>query len=61
MLELSENRLSDYSQFNTEFLSKENDVDMAKVLTDLSMQQTVMNSALKTAAKIIPPTLVDFL
>lgn len=61
MLELSENRLSDYSQFNTEFLSKENDVDIAKVLTDLSMQQTVMNSALKTAAKIIPPTLVDFL
>ncbi|MGM0642050.1 MAG: flagellar hook-associated protein FlgL [Thermotogota bacterium] len=61
LLELSENRMEDFEQFNTEFLSKESDADLAKVLTDLSMQQVVMQSALKTTAKIIPPTLVDFL
>jgi len=61
LLELSANRMEDFEQFNTEFLSKESDADLAKVLTDLSMQQVVMQSALKTTAKIIPPTLVDFL
>lgn len=61
LLELSESRMEDFEQFNTEFLSKESDADLAKVLTDLSMQQVVMQSALKTTAKIIPPTLVDFL
>jgi len=61
LLELSESRMEDFEQFNTEFLSKESDADLAKVLTDLSMQQIVMQSALKTTAKIIPPTLVDFL
>lgn len=61
LLELASNRLEDFKLFTTDFLSKEADVDMAEVMMDLAMQQSVLQSALKTSAQIIPPTLVDFL
>jgi len=44
-----------------ELLSKLNDVDMAKLVIDLEMQSNVYEAALSTAAKIIQPSLVNFL
>ncbi|BAF60292.1 flagellin and related hook-associated proteins [Pelotomaculum thermopropionicum SI] len=42
-------------------LSKLNDVDLAKVVTDFSMQENVYQAALSTGARIILPSLVNFL
>lgn len=61
MLELSKSRMEDFNQFTTAYLSKEADVDVTKALTDLKMQDMVLQSALKTTAQIVPPTLVDFM
>ncbi|BBE30448.1 flagellar hook-associated protein 3 [Tepiditoga spiralis] len=61
MLELSKTRMEDFNQFTTAYLSKESDADITKVLTDLKMQNMVLQSALKTTAQIVPPTLVDFM
>jgi len=37
------------------------DVDMAKALSDLATSQTTFQAALGAAAKVLPPTLLDFL
>ena len=54
-------RIDDLQVFNTEYLSKEQDADLTKVLTDLSMQQSVLNAALKSASAKDTKTLVDFI
>ncbi|ACJ75021.1 flagellar hook-associated protein 3 [Thermosipho africanus TCF52B] len=59
-LELVSSRLTDIDTFMTEYLSKEQDADLTKVLTDLSMQQSVLQAALKSAAQVLQKTLVDF-
>jgi flagellar hook-associated protein 3 FlgL len=41
--------------------SKVEDVDMAKALSDLATSQTTFQAALGAAAKVLPPTLLDFL
>lgn len=60
MVEMVSKRIDDLKLFNTEYLSKEQDADLTKVLTDLSMQQAVLQAALKSAAMAIQKTLVDF-
>uniref|UniRef100_A0A7C4CE21 Flagellar hook-associated protein 3 n=1 Tax=Fervidobacterium thailandense TaxID=1008305 RepID=A0A7C4CE21_9BACT len=60
MVEMVSSRLEDLKLFNTEYLSKEQDADLTKVLTSLSMQQSVLEAALKSAAMAIQKTLVDF-
>ena len=41
--------------------SKLNDVDLAKIVTDFKMQENVYHAALNVGARIILPSLVDFL
>jgi flagellar hook-associated protein 3 FlgL len=56
-----------WERLNTEIpnvameLARENSVDMATAATDLGMMDFAHRAALQTAAKIIPPTLLDFL
>jgi flagellar hook-associated protein 3 FlgL len=61
MLEMIDNRLEDLNSFITEYLSKETDADITEVVAQLSMDQAVLQAALKSSAKVITPTLVDFL
>ena len=42
-------------------LSEVEDVDLAKTITDLQLQQVAYQSALAAGAKMIQPSLVDFL
>ncbi len=45
----------------TELLSNTEDLDFAGAVMDLTAQQNVYNAALQTGAKVIQPTLLDFL
>ncbi|MBC7335470.1 MAG: flagellar hook-associated protein FlgL, partial [Clostridia bacterium] len=45
----------------TELLSRLEDVDLAKISMEYSIQQYVYQAALATGAKVIQPSLVDFL
>jgi len=45
----------------TSMLARETGVDMADAITDLKMAQFAHQASLQTAAKILPPTLLDFL
>lgn len=60
-LELQENRLESTRTNYTELLSKTQDADMAEVIMDLKMQENVYRASLAAGARIILPTLVDFL
>ncbi|MGC9669221.1 flagellar hook-associated protein FlgL [Planosporangium sp. 12N6] len=42
-------------------LSDVEDIDLPKTLTDLSLQQTAYQAALAAAARVVQPSLVDFL
>ncbi|MEH7335182.1 flagellar hook-associated protein FlgL [Neobacillus drentensis] len=60
-LEMMINRL-DQTELSTKgMLTKTEDADLAKVITNFTTQQTVLNAALSSGAKAIQPTLVDFL
>jgi len=61
MLEMINSRMEDLDSFITEYLSQETDADITEVVAQLSMDQAVLQSALKSSAKVITPTLVDFL
>lgn len=61
MLDMISSRMEDLDSFITEYLSKETDADITEVVSQLSMDQAVLQSALKSSAKVITPTLVDFL
>jgi flagellar hook-associated protein 3 FlgL len=54
-------RLDDTLDITTAFLSKTEDADLPKALTDLSMQQTALQSALRGGATLIQQSLMDFL
>jgi flagellar hook-associated protein 3 FlgL len=60
-LETATLRLRELEETSTEDLSKVEDADMAKTLTDFSLQQAVYQSALKTGASIVQNSLLDFL
>jgi flagellar hook-associated protein 3 FlgL len=60
-LETAQLRLRELEETSTESLSKIEDADMAKTLTDFSLQQAVYQSALKTGANIVQNSLLDFL
>lgn len=61
LLDMTSNRMEEFNIFSTEFLSNEADADIAQVIMDLSIQQSVLQAALQAAGNIIPPTLADFL
>jgi flagellar hook-associated protein 3 FlgL len=60
-LETANSRLQELEQSTTQMLSNTEDADMAKTLVDFSTQQAVYQSALKSGAQIIQPSLMDFL
>ncbi len=59
-LELVGKRINDLNLFLTEYLSKEQDADLAEVTTKLAMQNAVLEAALKSASMVLGKTLVDF-
>ena len=60
-LETAVLRLRELEEASTNNLTKVEGADMAKTLTDFSLQQAVYQSALKTGANIVQSSLLDFL
>ncbi|WP_307892641.1 flagellar hook-associated protein FlgL [Bacillus swezeyi] len=60
-LELINTRLSTQEETSTKVLSDNEDVELEKVITDFITQQSVHRAALSVNAKIVQPTLIDFL
>lgn len=60
-LDLTKNRLQDTNVTLKKLRSENEDVDMAEAITDLNMQQNVYQAALAAGAKVIQPSLMDFL
>lgn len=60
-LELAVNRMDAEKVNLTGLLSKTEDVDMAELITRLKMQESVYNSSLSAGARMVQPTLMDFL
>lgn len=60
-LELQMNRMEDLEVSYTEMLSDAEDADLAEVITWLNMQESVYKASLAASARIIQPTLIDFL
>lgn len=60
-LELIESRLATQEVIAQRVLSDNEDADIERVITDLTTQESVHRAALSVGAKIIQPTLMDFL
>lgn len=60
-LELTENRMEQLAYNYAKILSNTEDIDQAKVIMELKMQESVQRAALSVGSRIIMPTLVDFL
>lgn len=60
-LDLTKNRLEDSDLNLSSLLSKNEDINTAEVITDLKMQENVYRTSLAAGARIIQPTLLDFL
>jgi flagellar hook-associated protein 3 FlgL len=60
-LELTLNRIGDDTLNLKGLLSKNEDADMAEVIMNLKMQENVYQASLSGGARIIQPTLLDFL
>jgi flagellar hook-associated protein 3 FlgL len=54
-------RLRDNKLSITDLLSKTIDTDITETINDLKVQESVQRMSLSVGAKIIQPTLVDFL
>ena len=61
MYEMAANMLQDQKLTIETDLSENEDIDMAKALTDFNTSKNVYQSSLSVGAKIMPKTLVDFL
>ncbi|MEC2077885.1 flagellar hook-associated protein FlgL [Metabacillus fastidiosus] len=60
-LELIDDRLADQEVIANRILSENEDADMEKVITDLTVQESVHRASLAASSRIIQPTLIDFL
>lgn len=60
-LDLIDNRNKDLNQNLTELDSRTEDADMAETIMKLKADQNVYQSSLSTGAKIIQPSLIDYL
>lgn len=60
-LELSQNRLDDNILNIKALLSKVQDVDMSEAIMNMKMEEMVYQASLSTGARVIQPTLVDFI
>jgi flagellar hook-associated protein 3 FlgL len=59
--EMAWNRLNKEIPNTASYLARESALDMAQAITDLAHMDFAHKAALQTAAKIIPPSLLDFL
>ncbi|GAB4260066.1 flagellar hook-associated protein FlgL [Thermincola ferriacetica] len=60
-LDLTKSRLDEANLNLSELLSKNEDINTAEVITQLKMQENTYRTALAAGARIIQPTLIDFL
>ncbi|EGL83789.1 flagellar hook-associated protein 3 [Caldalkalibacillus thermarum TA2.A1] len=60
-LELMDNRLKDNTLNFTNLLSKTEDADLAEVIINLRTEENIYRSSLAAGARIIQPSLIDFL
>lgn len=60
-VKLMDDRLSNQEVFSTRILSDNEDVDLERVIIDLISQESVHRSAMSVGARLIQPTLMDFL
>ncbi|RSK28623.1 flagellar hook-associated protein FlgL [Bacillus sp. HMF5848] len=60
-LEMVDRRIAQQEIMATRVLSDNEDIDMERVITDLKSQESVHRAALAAGARIIQPTLLDFL
>ncbi|MCA0757552.1 flagellar hook-associated protein FlgL [Paenibacillus sp. N4] len=60
-VELIQNRLSDLDINLQTLQSKTEDADMAKVITNMKMEENVYQASLSVGSQLIRPSLVDFL
>ena len=60
-LDTTDNRLLDIEVSFTTMLSGVEDADITKLVTDLSTQENAYKAALMATAKIIQPSLLDFI
>lgn len=60
-LESAKGRLGELEETTSGLLSETENADMAKTLIDFSTQQSVYQAALQAGARIIQPSLLDFL
>jgi len=60
-IELTLNRIDDDTLNLKSLLSKNEDADMAEVIMNLKMQENVYKASLSGGARIIQPSLIDFL
>ncbi len=60
-LELQQSRLTSTQESYTDLLSKNEDANEAEVILNLQMQENVYRASLGAGAKIIQPSLIDFL
>ena len=59
--QMMQSRMTDLTQNVQGVLSNVQDANLAQVITDLNTAQTVQSASLQVGAKIIQPTLLDFL
>ena len=60
-IELMEERVREQEMIATKVMSENEDVDMEKVIMELKTQESIHRAALSVGARIIQPTLMDFL
>ena len=60
-VDLMESRLDSQEVFSTRILSDNEDIDLERAIMDLTIQESVHRAALAVGAKVIQPTLMDFL
>jgi flagellar hook-associated protein 3 FlgL len=60
-LELMEARVDEQEVIANKLMSDNEDADIGQVITNLKTQEAVQNAALSSGARIIQPSLVDFL
>jgi len=60
-VELMQNRLKDLELNLTDLQSKTEDIDLEKLIIDAKINENIYQASLSVGAKIITPSLVDFL
>ncbi|HHY21438.1 MAG TPA: flagellar hook-associated protein 3, partial [Bacilli bacterium] len=60
-VELIEERLGEQEVISKRIMSNNEDIDFEQVIIDLKTQEVVHRSALAAGARIMQPTLLDFL